>query len=293
MIRFPPELKISENVSLKPLTALGIGGCADYFVGINSEQELRLLCETARKYGLPLTVIGRGSKLLITDKGVRGVTAALPGIDEIIVEGDNVTAGAGASLIKLAGLCINNGLAGLEWAVGIPGSLGGAVYMNAGAYGGEMSDIIDSVEAFDGEKLIMLSAADCVFGYRSSLFAVKKNLIVTCVRLKMRFEEPGLLKALAKKYRDERAAKQPKGKSAGSMFKRCAGFSAGELIEQTGLKGLRIGGAEISQRHANFLLNRGNASYTGAEAVLGRAENEVYNKFGVKLEREIITIGEI
>lgn len=290
----PDNMNIVQDAELSKYTSLGIGGTADYLVRVKSKPELYTVLEWAEYNGLKVTVIGRGTKLLVSDKGVRGVVLQMLGMDAIVPVGNTITAEVGASLVRVANLAVASGLKGLEWAVGIPASVGGAVTMNAGAFGGSMSDVVGSVEYYNGRSFVTASLEECGFGYRKSVFADNPDYIITQAVMEFKPSDAAELAREMERCKQRRGATQPIGlRSAGSTFKRPSeSVSAGELIERAGLKGYTVGGAEVSVLHANFIVNRGGARCADVLELMKVIQDTVKTKFGVALEPEIKTIGE-
>ncbi|WP_375164554.1 UDP-N-acetylmuramate dehydrogenase [Domibacillus sp.] len=269
------------------------GGVADVFIKPKHIDDLQTVIHYAKEHALPLTILGNGSNVLVRDKGLRGIVIALEYFDQIHVDGTTITAGSGAKIIDVSRTALDHHLTGLEFACGIPGSVGGALVMNAGAYGGETSTVLRkaTVLSYDGD-LITLGKDDFHFGYRKSIFTEKDYIILEAVfELKPgRFEE---IKEAMDTFTALRESKQPlEYPSCGSVFKRPAGYFAGKLIQDSGLQGTRIGGAEISKKHAGFIVNVDGASSTDYLNLIRYAQDRVREKFGVELETEVKIIGE-
>ena len=277
-----------ENERLSTRTTFKIGGPADVLIECGNSAKLPQLLAEIKQKNIPLTVIGKGSNLLVADEGIRGVVL-LVSDDKVTVDGDIITASAGAKLSKLCNAALESGLSGLEFAFGIPGSVGGAVYMNAGAYGGEIKQVIVSVTSItrDG-KLILRSADELNLGYRTSVFK-QNNEIILSAEFKLELAERNEIKAKMDDFIARRKDKQPlEYPSAGSTFKRPEGYFAGALIEQCGLKGFSIGGAEVSTKHAGFVINKGNATCRDVMDLIQHIQKAVLSKTGVALETEVI-----
>lgn len=288
------ELKI-EYVKNEPMsrhTTFKIGGNADVLVKVKSIDELKKVLALTKESSVPYFVLGKGSNLLVSDNGIEGVVISLGGLDGIEIDGNTVICGAGASLRSVCLSCQKASLSGLEFAYGIPGTVGGALYMNAGAYGGEMSQVVVSATAIDqngNEKELSLS--DMQLGYRTSVF---KNscLIITGVVFKLKHGNSEDIKAAMDDFFARRKDKQPlEYPSAGSTFKRPEGYFAGALIEQNKLKGVSVGGAEVSKKHAGFVINKGGASCSDVLALIEKVQNVVKQADGVTLEPEVIFVG--
>lgn len=274
-------------------TTLRLGGPADYMVFPRNAEEIAGLFAEAAAHDLPVTVIGHGSNLLVLDGGIRGLVICIgKNMREITLEGNRITAQAGAMLGSVAMEAAEAGLSGLEFASGIPGTVGGGVTMNAGAYDGEMSQVVTRVKGIcpDG-KAVELSREEMNFSYRHSVVQ-EKDLIVTEVEFELREGDPAAIRAKMSELNARRAEKQPLDvPSAGSTFKRPQGYYAAALIDQCGLKGYSVGGAQVSMKHAGFLVNTGTSSRDYLELVR-KVQQIVEDRTGVKLETEIRIIGE-
>ncbi len=280
-----------ENEPLSARTSFKIGGPADLVIECDNLEKLPELLAVINKENIPLTVIGNGSNLLISDDGIRGVVLVISD-DSITVDGDIITASAGAKLSKLCNAALKSGLSGFEFGYGIPGSVGGAVYMNAGAYDGEIKQVIVSATSItrDGE-IKTRTAEELLLGYRTSVFKQNDEIILSA-KFKLIPAEKDGVKAKMDDYLSRRKDKQPlEFPSAGSTFKRPEGYFAGALIEQCGLKGFSVGGAEVSTKHAGFVINRGNATCSDVKALIKHIQDTVFNSFGVVLETEVIYLG--
>jgi len=287
------RFEVLQNADMRRYTTLKLGGTADWLAFPRSAAEIAELFAEAGAAGLPVTVIGHGSNVLVLDGGIRGLVIRIDkNMKNIRREGNRLTAAAGAMLGAVAGFAAENGLTGLEFASGIPGTVGGAVTMNAGAYGGEMKDVVVRVDGIlpDGTEM-SLSGEEMRFGYRRS--AVKDlNLIVTEVTMELAEGDPAAIRAKMSELNRQRAEKQPLDvPSAGSTFKRPEGFYAAALIDQCGLKGYSVGGAQVSMKHAGFLVNSGDSSRDYLELVR-TVQCIVRERAGVELETEIRIIGE-
>ena len=287
------RFEVLQNADMRQYTTLKLGGTADWLAFPRSAAEIAELFTEAGAAGLPVSVIGHGSNLLVLDGGIRGLVIRIEkNMKNIRREGNRLTAAAGAMLGAVAGFAAENGLTGLEFASGIPGTVGGAVTMNAGAYGGEMKDVVVRVDGIlpDGTEM-SLSGEEMRFGYRRS--AVKDlNLIVTEVTMELAEGDPAAIRAKMSELNRQRAEKQPLDvPSAGSSFKRPEGFYAAALIDQCGLKGYSVGGAQVSMKHAGFLVNSGDSSRDYLELVR-TVQRIVRERAGVELEPEIRIIGE-
>lgn len=286
------KIEYKKNESMKEHTTFRIGGPADFFIKVDSLCKLTLLIKELSKTKTPYFVIGKGANLLVSDKGIEGVVISLSGLNGITVEGDTLIAEGGATLSTVCTKAAECSLSGLEFAYGIPASVGGALYMNAGAYGGEMSQAVVWAEYIDecGE-LKTVKNEEMNLGYRTSIFK-GKNYIITKVAFKLKAAKTDEIKATMEELYSKRRSKQPlEFGSAGSTFKRPEGYFAGALIEQSGLKGERIGDAEVSEKHAGFIINRGNATARDVKELMQKVTDTVLEKHGVRLEPEVIIIG--
>ncbi len=275
-------------------TSFRIGGPADLLARPQSEQELAALLAKAAANAVPVTLVGNGSNLLVRDKGIRGLVIKLGNmLNDIVINDNSITFGSGVSLAMASRRAAELALSGLEFAVGIPGSIGGAVYMNAGAYDGEMSKVVTSVRVMDAAGQVeALPASALDFAYRRSALQ-GSGRIVTAVTVEL---TPGDKQAIADKMADfsnRRITKQPlELPSAGSMFKRPPGYFAGTLIDQTGLKGYTVGGAQVSSKHAGFVVNVGGATCADVLQLIADVQDKVFAAHGVHLEPEVLVLGE-
>ena len=281
------------NEPMSEHTTLKLGGPADYLVYARSAEEINALFAEAGAYNLPVTVIGHGSNLLVLDGGIRGLVICIgKNMRKITRKGSTITAQAGAMLGSVALEAAEAGLTGMEFASGIPGTVGGGVTMNAGAYDGEMSYVVSCVKALNpGGKIMTIPREEMEFGYRHSA-VTEKNLIVTEAVFELQEGDPAAIRARMSELNARRAEKQPLDvPSAGSTFKRPEGYFAAALIDQCGLKGYSIGGAKVSMKHAGFLVNTGTSSKDFLDLVR-KVQQIVEERVGVKLEPEIRIIGE-
>lgn len=287
-------LGAEEQIVLAPHTSFRIGGPADLFFVPQSREALRFALEQAKAYGVPVTLMGNGTNLLVRDGGVEGLVLKLgPGFSAIqAVGGGRVEALAGALLSSLANYAAAQGLMGLEWAAGIPGTVGGALAMNAGAYGGEIKDVLTSIEYWDMEtgEMIERPPADGELGYRESAFSWPRRIALSAT-VSLAPDDGHMLERM-RDYSRRRREKQPlQYPSGGSTFKRPQGHFAGALIEGAGLKGTAVGGAQVSQLHAGFIINRGGATCQDVLDLIALVQRRVWEHSGVKLEPEIRVIG--
>ncbi|RTE00254.1 UDP-N-acetylmuramate dehydrogenase [Paenibacillus whitsoniae] len=286
--------EIKTNERLAPYTTWKIGGPADILIVPNSKEQAAGAIRFLHERGVPWTVIGRGSNLLVRDKGIRGVVIKLgPTLDTLRFEGTTVYAGASYSFIKLSVLAAKEGLTGLEFASGIPGSVGGAVYMNAGAHGSDVSRILKQAEVIlDTGELVVMQAEDLKYAYRHSILHTLPGIVTEAVFELQAGDRNEIAGAMAA-YRDRRLRTQPLQLAcAGSVFRNPEGGYAAKLIEEAGLKGRRVGGAEISTLHANFIVNTGDASAEDVLTLIGEVQEIVLNKYNVRLVPEVLVMGE-
>ena len=286
--------QVTLNYPLKDHTSFKIGGTADLFVCPNNLMELMNTLGILKENNMPYFLLGAGSNLLISDKGVRGAVIKLgDGFDYAHAKNDYILAGAGVSLAKLSAEAKNAELTGLEFASGIPGTLGGAIYMNAGAYGGEMKDVISEVSYIDADGVVKTIAGDeCDFGYRKSMFSGGGKIIISA-KLTLNKGNKDEIIATMRELNARRKEKQPlEYPSAGSTFKRPEGHFAGALIEEAGLKGASVGGAQVSEKHAGFVINTGDATAKDVCDLIAHVQKVVKENSGVDLEPEVKIIGE-
>ncbi len=286
------QLLLDEPMSRQ--TTFEIGGPADCLIFPQTIEEVCRVVALVREYDLPLTVLGNGSNLLVRDGGIRGVVLKFNGpMSEMRLEGSHIIAGAGAHLKDVSEFAAAHGLTGLEYACGIPGSIGGAIFMNAGAYGGETKDVAYSVRAVAKDGTVKTySKEELDLGYRHSVFQGNGELICE-VELALEPGDEGEIRQVMADYTQRREAKQPlEMPSAGSTFKRPEGYFAGTLIDQTGLKGLQVGGAQVSTKHAGFVVNAGGATAADVQNLIKEVQRLVFEKHGVKLYPEVRMIGE-
>ena len=282
--------KFSLNEPLKNHTSMKIGGPADIYVEVESVEYLCELLKKIKEYDIPFFLIGNGTNLIVSDDGFNGVIVKLSGdFQKLTINGSNINCGAGVKLIDLCKFALNHSLSGLEFAYGIPGTCGGAAYMNAGAYGGEFKDIVHCVHCIDNNyNELCLSPEECAFSYRKSVFS-ENRMIILSVEVSLKNGDFNEIKNKMSDIMNRRIEKQPLNyPSAGSTFKRPEGYFVGPLIEKCGLQGFSIGDASVSTKHAGFIINKGNASCNDVMLLVNKIQSEVYNKFNVKLELEPI-----
>lgn len=272
-------------------TSFRIGGPADLLVSPKTERAICSVMRAAKKAGLPVTVLGNGSNVLVRDEGIRGVVVCIgTEYGSVSVEGTQVKAQTGALLSVLSSAAWHAGLTGLEFAGGIPGSLGGALFMNAGAYDGQMEDVVVSSRYYDAkiDAVGTLKAEEHAFAYRSSVFKSHPEWIALSAVLQLKQGEPTEIRAKMDDFAQRRREKQPLNyPSAGSTFKRPKGYFAGKLIQDAGLMGYTIGGAQVSEKHAGFVINRGDATCEDVLRLIEHVQKEVRRQFGVELEPEV------
>ena len=288
-----PELQVLKDEPMSRHTTFRIGGPADYFVCPDREQIAEVLA-VAKKCGMAITVIGNGSNLLVGDKGIRGLVVEIgSAMNQIMVDKNHITAGAGALLSQVAAKAAAAELGGMEFAAGIPGSVGGAVTMNAGAYGGEMKDILRTVTVLTPEgELKTLDVSEMDLSYRHSCVP-EQQYIVLEAEIELGYKPEEEIRAQMDELRNKRIEKQPlEYPSAGSTFKRPEGYFAGKLIMDAGLRGYRVGDAQVSEKHCGFVINRKNASAQEVRQLMQDVQDKVKAQFGVMLEPEVKMLGE-
>lgn len=282
-----------KNEPMSKHTSFKIGGNADVYIKVNNLSKLSTILKECQASDVDYMLLGNGSNLLVSDDGIRGVVIRLDGDFRKITLLDDTTifCGAGATLAYLCKFALNCGLSGLEFAWGIPGTVGGAVFMNAGAYDGEMKDVVHSVSHISPSGEIGRTEKDDLnFGYRTSVYR-SNNMIITGVTLKLKKRNPDEIREKMDDYMLRRSTKQPlEYPSAGSVFKRPEGNFAGALIEQCGLKGKTCGGAQVSEKHAGFIINKSNATAKDVRDLIGDIQKTVSDKTGYNLECELIIL---
>ena len=299
------ELKLAEDITVETddvqiilgeymwdHTSFRIGGAADVYVRPLSEEGLLVTLDNCRRQRVPYRIIGKGTNLLVSDRGIRGAVIDMTGLDGISADGTRITAGCGAALVSLANYA-ERALSGLEFAAGIPGSLGGGIFMNAGAYGGEMKDVVRSVRVLTpGMEIVDVPAEEAAFGYRDSRIKTSGEIILGA-ELEL---VPGVreeIEARMKDYNARRREKQPlELPSAGSTFKRPEGNFAGKLIQDAGLASYQVGQAQVSPKHCGFVVNLGGASARDVYRLIRDVQAKVKESSGVELEPEVVMLGE-
>lgn len=287
-----PDICIMQDVPLNNCTTLKVGGKADYLLTAGTEEGFCGALAYIQEKKIPCLLLGNGSNVLVKDGGFRGVVVRMGReFGKIERTDDGLYAQAGALMSLLSKAALDAGLTGLEFAQGIPGTVGGGIYMNAGAYGGEMSQVVKYVRLFDGKKIRNVPVEEMQFGYRHSL-AMEEKAVVLGAAFRLEKGNPAEIQEKMQDFAQRRRSKQPlEYPSAGSFFKRPTGYFAGALIEQSGLKGVSCGGAQVSEKHAGFLINTGNATAKDFLDLMEKVQTEVYKNFGVHLENEVRIVG--
>ena len=279
---------------MKKHTTFRIGGPAEYLILPQTAEEIADVVKLCRQEEIPWYIVGNGSNLLVADEGVRGVVIQLlRNFNQIQVEGCQIRMQAGAQNAAVAKRALDASLTGFEFAAGIPGTIGGAVVMNAGAYGGEMKDILKEVTVLDQNGMIRtIPAEELELGYRTSIIARKGYVVLEAV-IVLKTGDPKEIKAAIDDLKEKRVTKQPlEYPSAGSTFKRPEGYFAGKLIMDAGLRGFSVGGAQISEKHCGFVINKGNATAKDVTELMDETKKIVMEKFGVALEPEVKRLGQ-
>ncbi|MDP6507466.1 MAG: UDP-N-acetylmuramate dehydrogenase [Chloroflexota bacterium] len=290
---WPGSAAVLADHPLAPLTTFGVGGSADHFAAPESTPDLIALLDAAHAAAIPITVLGEGSNVLIGDAGIRGLTIHNRVVTLEAIPANAVRAGSGVLMGRLAAWSAERGLAGLEFGVGIPGSLGGSVFGNAGCFGVEIKDVLIETNIWHDGAQSRLSNAELVFAYRhSALQALSGTPVVLDAILQAVPDGSEAIRARMTELSRQRRTTQPANPSAGSVFRNPPDDHAGRLIEAAGLKGTRCGNAQISDRHANFITNRGGATAADVAALIHRARAAVADQFNIQLETEIRFIGE-
>ncbi len=311
-----PNLKIQKNIPLSPLTTFHLGGPAKFFVETKNKEELTEAIEWSNKNNEPFFILGGGSNIIISDQGVNGLVIKLNN-DQIQVKGERLECGAGAMFSRAMSIATGLSLTGLEWAAGIPGTVGGAIRGNAGAFGSSISDVVETVDIFlvKEKRFICLSRNDCQFSYRQSIFKNDPQKIIWNVVLKLKKGNKEEIEAKIKKYLEHRQKTQPKLPSAGCIFKNIDfdylknanselaslalekgivknnKISAAWVIDYLGLKGKTIGGVKISLEHANFIVNTGHGKAEEVIMLISYIKQQIRDKLGVQLEEEVQYFG--
>ena len=294
LLKIMSEEQVKTEEPMKNHTTFRVGGPAEFFVMPRTAEEVKKVINLCRRESFPYYIIGNGSNLLVSDQGYRGVVLQIyKEMSCIEIEENVIVAQAGALLSAIANKALENGLTGFEFAAGIPGTLGGACVMNAGAYGGEMKDVLEEVTVLTEEgEVLIIPKENLELGYRTSIIA-RKGYIVLEARIQLREGEKEAIKSLMEELKDKRVSKQPlEYPSAGSTFKRPEGYFAGKLIQDAGLRGFSVGGAQVSEKHCGFVINRENATAADVAELMRQVSARVEEEFGVKLEPEVKRLGE-
>lgn len=287
-----PNINVKISEPLKKYTYIKTGGNADVYISPTLIEEVQAIISLAYTYDIPLTVLGYGSNVLIRDEGIRGIVLNLGELNSIKANGDTITCGCGASIIEVSRFALKQELTGLEFACGIPGSIGGALAMNAGAYGGEVSNVLKKATVFNRKgELLTITDKEFEFGYRKSIFS-KENYIVIEAEFELQKGIVSEIKGKMDEFTFARESKQPlEYPSCGSVFKRPPNQFAGKLISDSGLKGTRIGGAEVSTKHAGFMVNVDDATSSDYLNLIEHVQKTVKERFGIDLETEVKILG--
>ena len=291
--KFYKKENVIIDAEMKNYVHFRVGGPADILLIPESKEQVIKTIEICREKNIPFYVIGNGSNLLVRDGGIKGVVIKLKELKNIEVKDNIIEAECGAMLKDVSDAALKNSLTGLEFACGIPGTIGGAVFMNAGAYNGEISNVIESAEIINGKnEVVTLSKEELELKYRSSI-VMKNNYIVLSAKFKLEDGDKKNIKEIVEDLTNKRESKQPlEYPSAGSTFKRPEGYFAGKLIQDAGLKGYTIGGAAVSEKHSGFVINKNNATARDILNLIHHIQEEVKKQFNVELHPEVRIIGE-
>ena len=294
LLQLTAEKNVLTDEPMKKHVTFRVGGPADYFVTPESAEEVQKIILLCKEKGMPYYILGNGSNLLVSDNGYRGVIIQIyKAMSNITVEGELVTAQAGALLAAIAAQTAGASLTGFEFASGIPGTIGGAAVMNAGAYGGEMKDVMEQVTVLtkDGEILV-IPGEQMEMGYRTSIVAKNQYIVLEAV-IRLAHGDQEQIRARMNELKEKRTTKQPlEYPSAGSTFKRPEGYFAGKLIEDAGLRGFQIGGAQVSEKHCGFVINKDQATAADVRELIRQVSERVRENSGVTLEPEVKMLGE-
>lgn len=285
---------IQIDEPMKNHTTFRVGGPADYYLTPENAEQVSAIIKLCNKEKISFYILGNGSNLLVGDKGYRGVIIQIyKDMNHIIIEETELKVQAGALLSRIASEALNNELGGFEFAAGIPGTLGGAAVMNAGAYGGEMKDVLKDVTVLDENgNVVVIEAKDLELGYRTSVIA-RKGYVVLGATIALHRDKKEDIQARMNDYKERRITKQPlEYPSAGSTFKRPEGYFAGKLIQDAGLRGFQVGGAAVSEKHCGFVINKDSATAADILELMRQVSDKVHQQFGVTLEPEVKRIGE-
>lgn len=286
---------ISLNEPMCKHTTFRIGGNADVVIEPSDIRQTEGVIKTLKQMNTPFIILGNGSNVLVGDKGIRGAVVKIGNkFSSHNTEGNRIYADAGIKLSRLASVALGNHLSGFEFAAGIPGTLGGAIYMNAGAYGGEIKQVVREVTYLnDKGECCKIPGFECEFGYRTSVFEKNPAYVILGCEIELQEGNPDEIRALMDDLAERRSSKQPLNlPSAGSTFKRPEGYFAGKLIQDTGLMGFSVGGAAVSEKHAGFVVNNNNATAADVRELIKQVQEKVYDKFNVELSPEVRFIGE-
>ena len=286
-------IRLTADAPMAPLTTLRVGGAADRLIAVGSRDELLAALGLARDAGVPCFVLGNGSDVVVADAGIRGLVIRNRA-RQVAIVGAELRADAGTPMALLVRRCIGAGLSGLEFGTSIPGTLGGAVWANAGAHGAETCDLVAEVEAWDpgADRVDRLGRGQCAFGYRESRFKHGDEVVLSAT-LSLRQDAPQAVAARVAVYQAQRIATQPLAEqNAGSVFRNPPGDHAGRLVDAAGLKGMRVGGAAVSELHANFIVTERGARAADVRVLGDRVRAEVLDRFGVELDFEIDFVGD-
>lgn len=288
------EKKIRYNEPMSKHTTMRVGGCVDIMVIPEKTEDIILTLRYAKENNIPFKILGFGSNVIVSDEGLEGIVIKMTNkLEKITIDGDEITASVGTSMPKLATVAKDNSLTGFEFACGIPGTIGGGVRMNAGAYGGEIKDVLVSVKFLDENLDIKeIETKDMQFGYRESIFKNNKNYVILEATFKFNKGDVNEITEAMKKNREARVSKQPLNyPNTGSIFKRPEGYFAGKLISDCNLKGVNIGDAMVSTKHAGFIINTGKATCKDIKELILLIQKTIKEKFNVDIETEVEFIG--
>lgn len=283
--------EIIQDEPMKKHTSLGVGGPADYYVEVDSLYALNSIVQAAKTHRIKYKILGYGTNVLVSDEGFRGLVISTKKLSDVFFKRDYVRAMAGASINKLMRFNLENKLTGIEALAGLPATVGGAIAMNASAFGRSISDNIVEVETLKDGKIIKYFKSDCKFSYRKSRFLTSKEIIVSAT-FDFQTAARELIISKEKAYLDLRRKNQPIGKTCGSVFKNPEGYYAGELIDKANLKGYTIGGAKVSELHANFIVTQGSARAADVYNLILHIKQKINDVFGIFLQEEVEYLGE-
>ena len=288
------NISYTANELMSRHTSFKIGGPAEIFAMPCTIEDLCKVVSLSIDCNVPYFILGKGSNILVSDDGIKGVVVSCENLNRIEINGNTIICDCGASLTRCASEAKNASLAGLSFAYGIPGSIGGAVYMNAGAYGGQISDVLVSSTYFNPKtkQICTCVGEDHKFGYRESIYKENPDWIILSAEFKLTEGDQDKIKAEMDDFMDRRRSKQPlEYPSAGSTFKRYPGHFTGQLIEESGLKGKMIGGAQVSEKHAGFIINKSNATSKDVKELINFVKSTIKSNYGFEIECEVIFVG--